>query len=667
MVQTDALIGTVIADRYRIERLLGAGGMGAVYEATQLSMNRQVALKLLLPQLAQSEQAGERFVREMQATSKISHQHTIQVYDFGQTADNRLFLAMELCRGHSLRALCRKGPVPVERAAWIALQVARALNAAHQEGIAHRDLKPENIMLLDRYGEGDFVKVLDFGIARFLTRETQTMTADGALLGTPLYMSPEQASSHPVDHRTDLYALGVILYEMLSGRPPFMADAPLMLLMQHVNDPPKPLDELIPGQVPAALDELVMAMLAKRAEQRPSSALEVAERLVPFAGQATTPPLGALTPQLAITGQASRPPGKPNCRRPFWWRMRVGILGVLAAAGTTAGLWYGGVLGRGPAGSAPEAPSAADARVVAQAEAALPEGEPDPEPRPEPAPEVIVVTAPQTVVAEVGPETVATAETWDAGPAALATLRATLEELLSGEGYPVAPLKCQTSDPEALRALVEAARRLVGGSPGSARPADEEALGILMRSAKPGPGYDPEYLALLARARLQAGASPQSALEAAQPAAEACPGYAHAHYLVGASHHLAQRVAEASQAYQRTVGLAPSFAAPRFNLALIAVKEKRYDEASRILDELLAVAPRTRNAHMMRGKLLLAKGAHELAAADLRQHLEAEPSDRQAWLALGTALQQMGDASHAKEALCKAKALGEALEVSGCP
>ncbi len=280
----DPLLGTTFAGRYRIERLLGAGGMGCVYTATQLSMNREVALKVLNPDMSASDSAVQRFHREMQATSKVEHACTIRVYDFGRADDGRLFLAMELLDGRTLHAALReRGAFNTARQLRIAEQIARALGAAHSEGIVHRDLKPENIMLLDRYGEHDVVKVLDFGIARFAAGnepdETPQLTKTGTLIGTPLYMSPEQALGRPVDHRADIYALGVLMYQMATGVPPFTDAQPVRVLFMHAQQEPKPPNEVAGGRLPARLDALIRKMLAKSPDDRPQTTDDVVRAL----------------------------------------------------------------------------------------------------------------------------------------------------------------------------------------------------------------------------------------------------------------------------------------------------------------------------------------------------------------------------------------------------
>jgi tetratricopeptide (TPR) repeat protein len=339
---SEAAQGVVIAGRYEVVRQLGKGGMGAVYQARQISMDRMVALKLIHPQVTSSAEAIERFHREMQATSRIEHPNTIQVFDYGEAEDGQLFLAMEFLDGRPLsKLLAESGALPLPRLIHIAEQIVRALGAAHQRGIVHRDLKPDNVMLLERYGEPDFVKVLDFGIARFLEGDTR-MTAEGALIGTPLYMSAEQAQGQPVDHRTDFYSLGVMLYEMALGKLPFNGPTMASLLVAHAHDAPPAPSVVAPGVLPAPLESLILRLLSKSPDERPGTAAELLHELEKCGGGALaeTQPEGVA---LANTLEAPKtlqepltesvPPPQVTRRRVWPWV----LVGALAVGG--AGEW----------------------------------------------------------------------------------------------------------------------------------------------------------------------------------------------------------------------------------------------------------------------------------------------------------------------------------------
>jgi serine/threonine-protein kinase len=274
--------GTVIAGRYRIVRRLGTGGMGAVYEAEQTAIGRRVALKVVRPELANDESIAERFRREARAASRIRSAHVVVVHDFGGGEDDSpLYLVMEFLEGETLEArLAGQGALPPRDAVEIAKQVASALEAAHAAGVVHRDLKPANVLL----PRNEPLKVVDFGIARMLESDEPAggtkMTQAGTLLGTPAYMSPEACLRKTVGPAADLYALGVMLFEMLTGQLPLEDEEPILLLGLHARVPPPRLrDERPELSVPDALEELVDRLLAKKPEERPASARAVIDAL----------------------------------------------------------------------------------------------------------------------------------------------------------------------------------------------------------------------------------------------------------------------------------------------------------------------------------------------------------------------------------------------------
>jgi serine/threonine-protein kinase len=242
--RADPLLGTTLDGRYRILRRIGEGGMGIVYEAEHVVLEKRVALKVLRDDFSSRPEVVERFRQEAKSASRIGNEHIVDISDFGETPDGSSYFVMELLDGEDLATvLQRETTIPLARAADILLQCCKALGAAHSKGIVHRDMKPENIFLTQREGRPDFVKIVDFGIAKMSDIETKgtpgrKLTKTGMIFGTPEYMSPEQAAGKPLDHRVDIYALGVIFFEMLTGRVPFVGDTFMGILTQHMFEPP---------------------------------------------------------------------------------------------------------------------------------------------------------------------------------------------------------------------------------------------------------------------------------------------------------------------------------------------------------------------------------------------------------------------------------------------
>src|SRR5258706_213480 len=267
----DPLEGQTLAEKYLVEQLIKHGGMGSVYRGKHVMMDKTVAIKVLRPSLAGDDAVVARFSREAKAASRISHPHAVSVTDFGEAENGVVFLVMEYLEGRTLKDLIRsEGAMTLDRAVEIVRQVSGALDAAHQQGVIHRDLKSENIMLTQTNG-GDWAKVLDFGIAKIQQPEgvrDHDITAANLVIGTPQYMSPEQCSqSGPIDARSDVYSLGVIIFEMLAGRVPITGESPAAILMKHVGgDPPFVLDAR--PDLSASIDNLIKKALAKRPSER---------------------------------------------------------------------------------------------------------------------------------------------------------------------------------------------------------------------------------------------------------------------------------------------------------------------------------------------------------------------------------------------------------------
>src|SRR5215468_8172439 len=267
MPAPDTLIDQVFDGRYRILRKLGTGGMANVYLAEDQELGRRVALKLLDDRHAQDEQFVERFRREAKNAAGLSHPNIVSIFDRGQ-AEGTYYIAMEYLDGRTLKELLvRNGPTPIPIAIDYARQILSALSFAHRNGIVHRDIKPHNIVV----GGDGRLKVTDFGIAR---SGTSQMTEVGSIVGTAQYLSPEQARGAPVDPRSDIYSLGVVLYEMLTGKVPFTGDTPVEIAMKHLSQVPDPPSELR-SEVPHDLDAVVMRALAKEPDRRYDSAEEM--------------------------------------------------------------------------------------------------------------------------------------------------------------------------------------------------------------------------------------------------------------------------------------------------------------------------------------------------------------------------------------------------------
>ncbi len=280
----DPLIGKMISGKFEILELIGQGAMGKVYKAVQHPIEREVAIKILHPHLMEDKRVAKRFAREAQAASKFNHPNSIQIFDFGQTEDGSLYIAMEFITGTDLaEVIAREAPLSPSRAVHIAVQALSALQIAHLNKIIHRDLKPENIMLEELPDNKDFVKVCDFGIAKIQqpAGSNQTnLTVFGMICGTPYYMSPEQARGEELDGRTDLYSMGVILYEMLTGEVPFHGSTPVEVIAKHLTEKPKPISQVRPDlNISPKLEAAVMKALEKDRNKRYSSAQEMANAL----------------------------------------------------------------------------------------------------------------------------------------------------------------------------------------------------------------------------------------------------------------------------------------------------------------------------------------------------------------------------------------------------
>lgn len=285
----DPLLGASIVGRFTVLGRLGRGSMGAVYRARQEAVGRDVALKIVRPDRAYDPETKARFEREARAISLLTSPHTITAFDFGEAEDGSWFLAMEMLEGETVGdRLRREGRIDWVDAVRFAQHALRSLAEAHEKGIVHRDLKPDNLFLTvlpeSRQRKREICKVLDFGIAKWQVPEDakidQLETQAGTVFGTPRYMSPEQAQGSPLDARSDLYSLGVLLYQMLSGRAPFTDDDAVVVMARHIKDEPTPLSEISPeGAIPPSVEAVVRRALAKNPDERPQTAEQMAVEL----------------------------------------------------------------------------------------------------------------------------------------------------------------------------------------------------------------------------------------------------------------------------------------------------------------------------------------------------------------------------------------------------
>jgi hypothetical protein len=333
----DPLIGHLLDGRFRIDSKLGAGGTGTVYRAYQKSIGRDVAIKVIRARISQGTQTAKPFLREAKRCSRLSQPNIVTVLDFGQSDDGLLYLVMELLAGRTLRQVLEEdGPLSTRRVVGIGVQLCDALEAAHSLSIVHRDLKPSNVVVLDDPPGRDYLKVLDFGLTRSLVEDssTATLTQSDVILGTPAYISPEAVLGRCTDERSDLYSLGVMLYELVAGRLPYRATNVNMMLSCHASQAPDRIGE----GVAAPLRELIMSLLDKDPLRRPASAAAIREALEPLAALADPPARRSAESGSIAVGPAAAAAATEDTARGRPWLLRgTAAVATLAVA---AGLWW---------------------------------------------------------------------------------------------------------------------------------------------------------------------------------------------------------------------------------------------------------------------------------------------------------------------------------------
>jgi serine/threonine protein kinase len=599
-----SVVGTIVAGRYHVRRLCGEGGMGRVYEAEHIEIGKRVALKILHPAYSQTPDLVERLKREARAASKISHPNVVDVTDSGTTPDGAFFFVMEYIEGIELGELIfREKRLDVPRALAITAQVCRALHAAHQANVIHRDLKPENILILTRDGQREFVKVLDFGIAKSGSddpdgdeakdsrgRPSRRLTQPGMTMGTPEYMAPEQATGLPADPRSDVYAMGGILYEMLAGKPPFEGANFMEILNKKANQMPPPMSE-VREDVPPELEALITRALAKSPAARPQT-MEDLEREIQHLASAWFPPrteqelaiigagsgfgwpsLGRMPVIRPVPGTAVAPAVSPAAGGArLGERARAGAAAwatrlrgsdrrkLAVAAGAALAILIGAVaLGssasrrsthdHGVASGAPLPRAAAPVRPAA--------------PAPPPAPAPVALPAPANaalVVAEGAPDEPAEAALDRTSPASTASPSPTARASGGKTGHGAGPAAATTSSPADNRKQLEAGERLLRAERFA------EARDIFSRLTRSRRDRGPALVGLAEISFQEKDYS--EAVRSAERAAADRGGGVRARVLLGDAHFRLNQFKEASKAYQDALKLDPNNASARSGLAL---------------------------------------------------------------------------------------------------
>jgi serine/threonine-protein kinase len=364
----DALLGAVIDNRYEVLSVIGEGGMGTVYEVRHRALGKRFALKALRKDLALDGEVAARFIQEARTAAAVSHPGLVEITDFGRLESGQVYFVMELLEGQSLAALLRSGgPLPAARGLSIVRQLVHALKAAHDASIVHRDLKPDNVLITRGDGDTDLVKIVDFGLAKVIG--SSKLTRSGMVFGTPHYMSPEQAAGEIVDHRADIYALGIVMYEMFTGKVPFEADSYMGVLTKHMYMTPAPPSSIAPElKKLGALEDVILRCLQKRPEARYehlAALLADLEQRLPGSSPraaARPAPVSLLADQLELPSAEEVAPRSVSPKLPL----------LLVAAAFGLGLLLVLALRRGSGAPSQEGPSAAGSATVAMSPQAEP-------------------------------------------------------------------------------------------------------------------------------------------------------------------------------------------------------------------------------------------------------------------------------------------------------
>ena len=647
---TADLVGRTVADgRYEVVRQIGEGGMGAVYLARQVTMDRMVALKIIRADAVKSPDAAARFQREMKLTAKIEHANTIRVYDFGEI-EGQLYLTMELLRGRSLGAvLAEAGRLPLDRIVRIAAQMARALQAAHSEGVVHRDLKPDNVMLIEQYGEHDVVKVLDFGIAKSLEDGQVGMTEAGAVVGTPRYLSPEQAKGTAIDTRSDLYSLGVMLYEMASGRVPFDTPSLTGLLVAHVTEVPAPLTQIMPDANPG-LAALVDELLRKDPADRPQSAKAVELRLEALVG-----PASVLLVPMSYT---SMPPSHTSMP-PRQDALAATVAPPYASMPPRQDALGETVPSRGPMLPARGPMPPQGTPMPPQGTPMPPQYAPMPPQRAPMPPQRAPIPSQQGSAAATVPSLARQGRRrvplW--GGVVVLLIVGGVVGLYAATGGKTEPGKTEPGkteppktpppgtdpDPAILAHLADLKTKLAGfGDPPPPAACPPKAAA--------------EAADLVLGARAAVATDPARAIEEATRAIERCPSFAAAYNVHGNALQKTEHLEEAGDAYARALTFAPDYEAPRFNLGLVQLRRKD-PAAIATFAEVIRRKPDLADAYKSRAQAYINARSYPEALADLEAALQRSADDGRAWLIVAQ-LRDKLKRHGARDAYCAAKKLG---------